>query len=178
MGALCGLGALARTGAGGLGLAGAVVAALYFCLVAAVQEGVFRGWALSVLARRSGFWGAAVITSLAFAAIHVFAPGQNAVGLLAMGMFGLAMCAAVRRFGTLWWAMGFHAGWDFTLTAIFGFGAAPGQRVLWRLAPHGPAWLSGGAAGPEASAITLAMLGCLLGALAWRGLRTRPQTRR
>lgn len=170
MGALHGLRALAWAGAGGLGLPAALLAALYFCLVAVVQEGVFRGWALRVLTRRLGFWAAAIITSLAFAAIHVFAPGQNGMGLVAMGLFGLAMCAAVRSFGTLWWAIGFHAGWDFTLTALFGFGAAPGQRVLWRLTAEGAAWLSGGAAGPEASAITLAMLGALLGALVCLGL--------
>jgi len=178
VGALSGLDAMAWTGSGGLGLPAALLAGLYFCLVAAVQEGLFRGWGLSVLARRMGFWGAAILTSLAFAAIHVFIPGEDRLGLVAMSFFGLAMCAAVRRFGALWGAMGFHAGWDFMLTAVFGFGAAPGQRVAWRLAAKGPDWLSGGAAGPEASAITLAMLGCLFGALAWRGLKTTPQTSR
>jgi len=174
VGALSGLGALDWSPVGGgLGLSAALVSGLYFSLVAAAQEGVFRGWLLTFLTRRWGFWGAAMVDSLAFAAIHAFIPGQNGMGLAAMWLFGLAMCAAVRRRGTLWWAMGFHTGWDFVLTAVFGFGAAPGQRVMWRLAPQGPAWLNGGAAGPEASAITLAMLGCLCGALAWRGAETR-----
>jgi len=177
VGALSGLGWMAWTGAGGLGLADALLAGLYFCLVAAVQEGVFRGWVLSVLTRRVGFWRAAILTSLAFAAIHVFVPGQNGMGLLAMFLFGLAMCGAVRRFGTLWWAMGFHAGWDFMLTPVFGFGAAPGQHVMWRLAPRGSVWLSGGAAGPEASVITLAMLAWLVGVLASRAAPSTPQTR-
>jgi membrane protease YdiL (CAAX protease family) len=168
VGALSGVGAMAWTGARGLGLPAAILAGLYFCLVAAVQEAVFRGWGLSILRRRVGFWGAAIITSIIFAAIHAFIPDQNGMALLAMGLFGLAMCAAVRRLGTLWWAMGLHAGWDFMLTPVFGFGAAPGQHVVCRLAPQGPVWLSGGAAGPEASAITLAMLGCLFGALVWR----------
>jgi membrane protease YdiL (CAAX protease family) len=178
VGALSGLGAMAWTGAGGLGLPAAVLAGLYVCLVAALQEGVFRGWGLSVLTRRIGFRAAAIITSLAFAAIHGCIPGQNGMGLVAMGLFGLAMCAAVRRFESLWWAMGFHAGWDFMLTAVFGFGAAPSQRVAWRLAAQEPDWLSGGAAGPEASAITLAILAGLFGALAWRGLKTTRQTSR
>jgi hypothetical protein len=148
-------------------------------LVAAVQEGVFRGWLLSVLARRLGFWVAAIMTSLAFAAIHALIPGQNGMGLVAMWLFGLSMCAAVRQLGTLWWPLGFHTGWDFVLTALFGFGAAPGQRIMWRLASRGPTWLSGGSGGPEASAIALALLGCLLGALVWRGGQTRGiETRR
>jgi membrane protease YdiL (CAAX protease family) len=113
------------------------------------------------------------MTSLAFAAIHAFVPGQNAMGFVSMGVFGLAMCAAVRRFGALWWAVGFHAGWDIMLTAIFGSGAGGEERVMWRASPQGPAWLSGGPAGPEASVVTLAMLGLLLWALAWRGQRRR-----
>ncbi len=173
VGALSGLRALAWTGRGGLDLSSGLVWALYFILVAAAQEGVFRGWPLTVLARRTGFWRAAIITSLAFAAIHVFAPGRSALGLVAMAMFGLAMCAAVRRFGALWWAMGFHAGWDFMLTAAFGFGAGSGPRAIWRFAPHGPVWLSGGATGPEASLITVAILGCLGWALTPRAAETR-----
>jgi membrane protease YdiL (CAAX protease family) len=166
------IGVLSWAGAGGLNLTAAILAGLYFIIVAAVQEGVFRGWLLQLLARRLGFWSAAILTSLAFAAMHVFIPGRNGMAFLAMLIFGLAMCAAVRRVGGLFWAMGFHAGWDFMLTPVFGFGAAPGQHVLCRLATQGPAWLSGGAAGPEGSVISLAVLVCLFVVLAWRGEKT------
>ncbi len=173
VGTLRGVHALAWAGAGGMDLSDALAWALYLSLVAAAQEGVFRGVLFGAVARRAGFWGAAIITSLAFAAIHALRPGQNGLGLLAMVIFGLAMCAAVRRFGTLWWALCFHAGWDFMLTAISGFDASRGPPVMWRFSPQGPAWLSGGGAGPEASLITLAILCGLLWVLAWRGAETR-----
>jgi hypothetical protein len=57
-------------------------------------------------------------------------------------------------------AVGFHAGWDWAESFLFGVrdsGVVSRGRLL-DSAIHGPAWMTGGAAGPEASLLTAAAL--------------------
>ena len=140
----------------GLGRALASVGA--FSLVAAAQESVFRGWLLAGLARRIGFSGGSAITSALFVAVHLTAKGETELGLGGLFVFALLACAATRVLGSIWWAVGFHAAWDFALTFLFGFGAPPEAESLIRMTPRGPVWLSGGSGGPEGSLITVAIL--------------------
>jgi len=60
---------------------------------------------------------------------------------------------ALRRTGTLWFAIGFHAAYDFGETYVYsvpdsGF-VMPGHLLASSF--HGPAWLTGGTVGPEGS---------------------------
>jgi len=70
--------------------------------------------------------------------------------------FALLFCLFLRRTGNLWWAVGFHAGWDWGQTFFYGVadsGLAP-YHNLFNSGFHGPAWLTGGSVGPEASVFT------------------------
>ncbi len=70
-----------------------------------------------------------------------------------MGIIGLILAYSFRRTGALWFALGCHGAWDFAQTYVYGVPdsgmTAPG--ALSHLDLSGPAWLTGGVTGPEAS---------------------------
>jgi membrane protease YdiL (CAAX protease family) len=175
-GALLGLGAMGLV-SGGLWVAGALAvggvlltfpAALLsgflwlvaLLAVALFEESLFRGYALTTLGSVLGFWPAAVVLSAIFAAAHAGNPGENPAGLLAVFAFGLVFSFLVRRTGTLWTAVGFHLGWDWAETFLFGLpdSGVVSRGRLMAASVHGPAWLSGGTAGPEGSVLTAVAL--------------------
>jgi len=71
----------------------------------------------------------------------------------------------VWRTGALWWALGYHAAWDWAQSFLFGVADSglmtPG--ALMSAHPAGPAWLSGGATGPEGSALMFAIVAASVG---------------
>jgi CAAX protease family protein len=74
------------------------------------EELLFRGFLLSALARtRLGFWGAAVITSLLWTAMHV---GYSAVGLAEVLLIGLFLSWLLWRTGSLRVAIFCHAAYN------------------------------------------------------------------
>lgn len=147
-----------------------------FLLVGIAEEGMLRGYALIQLARAIGFWPAAILTSLIFLALHLGHSNETAIGLAQVGLFGLLMAVSVRRTGGIWFALGFHAAWDFTETFLFGVpdsgAASAGSLIVSTFS--GPAWLTGGSAGPEGSLLVFVPLGLLalwLGSGRWLGTR-------
>jgi membrane protease YdiL (CAAX protease family) len=137
-------------------------------VVGLLQELAFRGWLLGWLRTRLAFWPAAVVASLAFAAIHLGRPGETPMGLAGLAVFGLASAAGLRRAGTLAWPMGFHAAWNVVQDAVLGLpdgGAAPHASLLSSRA-HGPSWLTGGTAGLEGAATTLVLMAAVTALLA------------
>jgi membrane protease YdiL (CAAX protease family) len=80
-------------------------------LVAPVlEELLFRGLVLRGLMLRTGFWPAAVISSVCFGALHATALGLDGVPIvLATGVFGFGLCVLTRRTGRLGPAIGVHS---------------------------------------------------------------------
>jgi membrane protease YdiL (CAAX protease family) len=91
---------------------------VYFVLVGIFEEFLLRGYALHTLSRGWGFWPAAVALSVLFGAIHVRNPGETWLGLLAVVAIGLFFCLTLYRTGSLWFAIGFHAFWDWGQTFL------------------------------------------------------------
>lgn len=138
-------------------LAGAVVAwSLTFILVGLAEEFSFRGYLQYTLTTGMGFWPSAILMSVLFGVAHGWNPGETKAGLLSVVMFGLLFCLFLRRRGTLWWAVGFHAGWDWGQTFFYGVpdSGLAAEHSLFSCSFHGPAWLTGGTVGPEASVFT------------------------
>jgi membrane protease YdiL (CAAX protease family) len=131
-----------------------------FYAVGISEEFAFRGYLLFSIARRRRFWWAALIVSAIFAAVHVPNPGENAFGILQVFVVGMLFCLMIQRTGNLWFAVGFHAAWDWAETFFYGTpdsGLLGVGRLLNTSAP-GPNWLTGGSAGPEGSVLALAVL--------------------
>ncbi len=127
-----------------------------FVIVGLAEEFSFRGYLQYTLTTGMGFWPAAILLSLLFAIIHMGNPGETKSGLLSVVIFGLLFCLFLRRTGNLWWAVGFHAGWDWGQTFFYGVpdsGLLPYHNLL-NCSFSGPNWLTGGTVGPEASVFT------------------------
>ncbi len=107
-----------------------------------------------------GFWTAAFALSYVFGASHGGNPGESPMGLLFAGLAGFLFCFSLWRTGSLWWAIGFHAAWDWAQSFLYGVPDS-GMMVQGHLfATHiaGRTWLSGGTTGPEGSLLSLPVL--------------------
>lgn len=127
------------------------------------EEFFLRGYALFTLTTGIGFWPAAIILSIIFGAMHMGNPGEDWPGLAAAMLIGLFFCFTLRRTGSLWLAIGFHAMWDYCENFVF---TVPDSGImtndhLFRSSLHGSHWITGGSAGPEGSLFVFVVIGLL-----------------
>lgn len=125
-------------------------------LVGLDEELQMRGYALSALTRGIGFWPASVVLSLLFGAEHLSKPMENVPDIFNIVLLGLFLCYSIRRTGNLWFAIGFHAAFDFFALSFYGSpntgnNGLPLENHLLDTHIAGPAWLTGGPQGLEAS---------------------------
>ena len=98
--------------------------------------------------------------SVAFGSMHLSNTGESPVGIFSAGAIGLLFCVSLWYLKTLWWAIGFHAAWDWAESYFWGtadsglvmkghlLGGHPQGAILW----------SGGATGPEGSILVVPLL--------------------
>jgi membrane protease YdiL (CAAX protease family) len=147
-----------------------------FFLVALLEEYLTRGYVLFTLTRglegiyawlfttrhskALGFWTAAILISLLFGLGHGKNPGESPIGLLSAGLAGLVFCLSLWRTGSLWWAIGFHAAWDWAQSFLYGVADSGlmAQHHLLATHPYGRPLMSGGTTGPEGSIFVLPTL--------------------
>ena len=132
-----------------------------FLVVGFYEEFAFRGYIQFTLAQSAGFWPAAIVLSLIFGIMHAANPGESWVGVAGVVVSGLFWCLTLRRTGSLWFAVGMHAGFDFAETFLY---SVPDSGTIFpghlsNATLHGPAWLTGGTAGPEGSVLDFLVLG-------------------
>lgn len=112
----------------------------------------------------AAFWQASWATSTFFGFIHISNNGENWIGIFAAALVGFVFCVSVRLTGSAWWAIGFHASWDWTETYFYG--AADSGNVasghLLTTDPVGNVLWSGGANGPEGSLLIVPIILLLL----------------
>lgn len=166
----------------GLAASGAAVFAdALFWLVANVFVGLaeefwFRSYAQQTLWKAIGFWPSAGAIALIFAAEHYFfKEGENVWDVVTLVSLSLLLSYSMLRSGTLWFAVGFHIAYDFM--QLFVIGTPNGARVpadrLLDVQFTGPAWLTGGALGTEASFLMYPAI-ALLWLYVWWRWRGRP----
>jgi len=176
----------------GMSMAGAVAVGMYFCggmqvhgfattgsalalsavawlganiCVGLAEEFWYRSYLLQTLWKSIGFWPASIVISLIFAADHYFfKTGENIWDVITLVSLSLMVCYSVLKTGTLWFAVGFHAAFDYAQLFVIGTpnGARVPQGALLDASFHGPAWLTGGELGTEASFLMYPTI-----ALAW-----------
>jgi membrane protease YdiL (CAAX protease family) len=124
-----------------------------FLLVAFFEEFLLRGYTQFTLSRSIGFWPAAALLSIIFGTLHLNNPGEAWSGALAAAFIGLFFCFTLRRTGSLWFAAGFHAAWDWGESFFYSVPdsgqVSPGHLLSSSF--HGSRWLTGGSVGPEGS---------------------------
>jgi membrane protease YdiL (CAAX protease family) len=160
------IGALHGFSLGGFAITGieaikyAVLYGIGFILVGIFEEFSFRGYMQSTLASGMGFWPAAIVLGIMFGAIHLGNPGEAKYGALMAGLFGLVAAFSLRRTGSIWFAIGMHASWDWGETYLYSVpdSGLLAQGHLLNSSFHGPTWLTGGSVGPEGSALVFLVL--------------------
>jgi hypothetical protein len=121
-------------------------------MVGLYEEFVFRGYVLHTLRHGIGFWAAALVSSALFGAIHLGNGSDPWYIALSAAAFGMLYCFSVLRTGAIWFAIGVHTAFDFAETFLFSPSGGLGvSGHLLDSSLHGPEWLTGGVAGPEAS---------------------------
>ncbi len=141
------------------------------------EELIFRGMVFRLAESAVGTWGALVISGALFGLIHRANPqatwaGAAAIAIEAGVAFGLLY--ALTR--SLWLVIGVHAAWNLVQGVVFGIdvsGSGTGSGVLVSH-PAGPALVSGGRFGVEASVVSVlcwTLLSAVCAVLLVRGRR-------
>lgn len=155
-------------------VAGLGVGALTALFAATVEETLVRGFLFRIVQMLGGTWIAVIISSAFFGAAHAFNPGATVISSFAIALeAGVLLAAAYVLTGRLWFPMGLHAGWNFSEGSLFGLSVSGSsmKAALTQVSLKGPTILTGGAFGPEASIVAVAL--CFLTAilLLWRAVK-------
>jgi uncharacterized protein len=122
-----------------------------------MEELLFRGILFRWIEEFAGSWMALLATSALFGLAHILNPGATWFSSFAIALeAGLMLGGAYMLTRSLWMPIGLHAAWNFTQGAVFGVpvSGAPSSGLL-RATLSGPAFLSGGSFGLEASLIAI-----------------------
>jgi membrane protease YdiL (CAAX protease family) len=136
---------------------------------ALAEEVIFRGVPLVLLSRVLGRPAALVLLSIAFALAHVTNPDVTTRALGNIALAGILLSLAFYSPGGMWAAFGAHLGWNMTLAAL----GAPVSGLPFEIpfvdySMGGPAWLTGGAFGPEGGLLsTVAITSAIVLAARW-----------
>jgi membrane protease YdiL (CAAX protease family) len=146
--------------------------ALICLVIGAFEESLLRGYLQHTLGRALGFWPAAWLLSIAFALWHLDNAGESLFGLFVVGAGGLVFCLSLWYTRSLCWAVGFHAGWDWGQSYLYGTpdsGVTVQGHLFITHAVGDPLW-SGGSTGPEGSLVMLPLLAVMaIGMWVWWG---------
>ena len=142
------------------------------CLLVGIgEEYLFRGYLLQTLRQALGFWPAALLIALWFGADHYFFKrGENLWDLLGLVAIALWLSYSVLKTGSLWLAVGYHAAFDFMQLFVIGSsngGSVPREHLL-DASFQGPAWITGGQLGTEASFFVYPAIALMFLYLGWR----------
>ncbi len=145
---------------------------IIFLCGAAAEESVFRGYALQTLMRSWPLWLALLPTSVPFALVHLLNPNVSRGFTMANTVLaGVWLAVAYSRTRSLWFPLGLHLSWNWTMGALLGIPVSGITRITPETLLHstdaGPAWLTGGSYGLEGgAACTLALVLAIL--FIWR----------
>ena len=150
-----------------------------FAMQSSMEELIFRGWMLSAISVKFGVTAAVATSSAIFVFLH-YDPGASWIFAINVFLFAVFACCWSLRAGSIWSAMGWHAGWNWALATGFQLrvtGLDTHEPALFvQLIPRGPSYLTGGAEGPEGSLACMLVLAAGIGWVAW-GPRRLPARR-
>ena len=154
---------------------------LSFVVQASTEEIIFRGWLLSLLARKSNVAVAVLLVSLVFTFLH-YSPHQAPLITLVSFLFSAFACQWALQRGNIWGVMGWHTGWNWLLAVGFELPVtgidAHLPALLVALRPQGSDALTGGAEGPEGSFLCSAFFIAAMAWMAWRQRRAARELHR
>jgi membrane protease YdiL (CAAX protease family) len=154
---------------------------LLFAVAGAVEELVFRGYALKWAMMSVGAPAAIAISGILFGVAHGLNPGATFFSTLNTALAGILLALPYVRTRSMWMQIGVHWSWNVALCTIVSLpvsGINFGPH-LFTTTDTGPAWLTGGNYGPEGGAVVT--IACVAG-IAWlistRRLKPSPSTQK
>jgi membrane protease YdiL (CAAX protease family) len=131
-----------------------------FILVALNEEAAIRGYVFRNLLLAVKPVVAVGISSVLFAALHLFNPNMTPLAFVNLLLAGAFLAFSILRWGSLWYALGFHFLWNLHLGVFLSLpvSGVPVPGLLDVPTPQA-AWLTGGHFGPEGSLVTTLLLG-------------------
>jgi hypothetical protein len=129
-------------------------------LAAAFEEVAFRGYAFQTLLRGAPAIVPILFFSILFGIGHWDNPNRTIFSTLNTVLAGIWLAVAYLKTRSLWFPIGLHVGWNWTMGAVFGIPisgmAIPEQALLVSTAGH-LKWLTGGTYGSEGGAAATAV---------------------
>jgi membrane protease YdiL (CAAX protease family) len=142
-----------------------LISGLFFLIAAAAEEVLFRGYPLQTLTRAGLAWLGVFLTSVPFAAVHLSNPNMTNKGIIFTNtaLAGVWLAVACLRTRSLWFPLGVHWAWNWTMAALLGIPVSGITEATPNPLLHsqdlGPAWLTGGAYGIEGGLVcTIALI--------------------
>ncbi len=152
---------------------------LLFTLAGTVEELIFRGYPLQVLAEGSRRWIAVVVLSLPFTIAHFNNPDVTVIGALNLFIVGIFLAVLYFETRRLWLPIGLHLSWNISQSWLWGFDVSGIKldNLLFVARPSGPEWLTGGEFGLEGSVVSSVLVTAItLWLLIGRRLRPTVET--
>jgi uncharacterized protein len=129
-----------------------------------VEELLFRGILFRIVEERLGTWGSLVLSGVLFGLVHAFNPNATLWSSTAIAIeAGFMLAAVYAATRNLWVPIGVHFGWNFAQGGVFStsISGTDAPQGLLDGVTSGPAIVSGGEFGPEASVYSV-LAGVLL----------------
>jgi len=142
------------------------VAALLLAGGAVTEELLLRGVVFRLIEEWAGTWISLAVSGVVFGVLHAANPGATWVSTLAIALeAGVLLAAAFVVTKNLWLPIGLHFAWNFFEGPVYGTQVSGHTFLTSAIGAHlsGPAFLTGGAFGPEAG--LPAVVTCSLAAL-------------
>jgi membrane protease YdiL (CAAX protease family) len=139
-----------------------------------LEETLFRGILFRWFEEFAGSWAALPVTAALFGLVHIMNPNATWFSTFAIAVeAGLLFGGAYMLTRSLWLPIGLHAAWNFTQGEIFDVPVSGlSEHGLLEAKLSGPALLSGGGFGLEASVICLVLASATGIWFVWRAVKT------
>jgi membrane protease YdiL (CAAX protease family) len=127
-----------------------------FTLAAAVEEFVFRGYPLQVLAEGSRRWIAGILLCLPFTLAHASNPDVTMIGVTNIFLASVVLVILYFQTRRLWLPITFHLSWNLAQSWLWGFDVS-GIKIednFFVATSHGSDLITGGGFGLEGSILT------------------------
>lgn len=124
---------------------------VYLLFAALWEELAFRGYLFTVIRESAGSVWAIGITSVAFALVHAPNSGASSLNLAIVVLAGVFLGLVLIVTKSLYAVWAAHLAWNWVMAGLLHVSVSgnPFDRPGYELVSTGPAWLTGGAWGPE-----------------------------
>ncbi len=97
-----------------------LISLLFVTIQSSAEEVWCRGFMYERLHERYPLWVSVAVNGAFFGMLHIFNPGASVVPIIGIVICGLSYSLIRWYSGSIWTAMGIHAGWNFTQNYLFG----------------------------------------------------------